>query len=636
MQVSLENISVSFGENNIISDVNLTIEDNDRIGFIGVNGSGKSTLINVICKHIKPDMCEHAQAVVHHSNQCTIGLLEQNSGLSTGNTIIEEMKLVYTELIDAKKQLDEMHIDMELLDHNSEEYHTMTEKYAKLQTHFEHMDGYNIEVKIKTILNGMGFIDKAFDTPINILSGGEKTRLALAKLLLENPTLLILDEPTNHLDFKTLMWLEEYLLTYKGSILVVSHDRYFLDKMVTKIWELEQKQVHTYKGNYSSYKIQRQQRVEREEKEYKAYVNTVASMTEYVNKNLERASTSNMAKSRRKQLEKLEEKTKPITNLPTPIFRFEYDKNPIKDVLTVEGLTLRVGEEQKQLCPILNFNVERGDKIALIGENGVGKSTLLKALVGMQQQEGMVRFGANTKVSYYEQENKTLDHNNTPIDELWGRHRLLKQTEIRTILGNVLISGEQVFQRIGTMSGGQRAKVAFSTLILERGNVLILDEPTNHLDLQSKESLEIALNEFDGTLLMVSHDRYFLNKIPSIIFEMTKEGLNIYKGNYDFYMQNRVSTTVAKAQPTEKTQTGQKEQFHRSKEQRKKEVARNNQLKQLMERSSVLEKEIEELELEISSNKLDYQALTEMCETLELKKSENEAVVEEWLELSEE
>ncbi|MEG2429923.1 MAG: ABC-F family ATP-binding cassette domain-containing protein, partial [Oscillospiraceae bacterium] len=346
--------------------------------------------------------------------------------------------------------------------------------------------------------------------------------LALAKLLLSAPKLLILDEPTNHLDFKTLMWLEDYLTNYKGGLLVVSHDRYFLDKMVTKTWEIEHRQIFSYNASYSKYKILRAERIKRETKEYEQQQNKINSMVDFAKRNIVRATTSNMAKSRLHQLENMEVLEKPIDIIKTPTFNFTYQKNPVKDLLTVENLQLKVGfgTDQKILCDNINFEIKRGEKVAIIGANGIGKSTLLKALVGVSLQQGTINWGANVSFAYYEQENKTLNYENTAIDELWNRYPRMSQTDIRTMLGQVLITGDNVFKKIGVLSGGERARIAFAVMILQHANTLVLDEPTNHLDLQSKEELEQSLSNFDGSILLVSHDRYFLNTIPTKIIEI--------------------------------------------------------------------------------------------------------------------
>lgn len=639
MLISLQNVCKSFAEKLILNDLNLTIEDNDRIGLIGANGIGKSTLLNLICRMIAPDHNHDTPAQIHIGTNVTIGLLEQNSGLNAQKTIYQEMLSVFSELLDIEKKLRVLEKTIASLTVHDENYKNLTDEYSKLTTYFEIKEGYNIDVKIKTVLNGMGFLDKSYDTIINTLSGGEKTRLALAKLLLESPSLLILDEPTNHLDFKTLMWLEDYLNTYKGGLLVVSHDRYFLDKMVSKIWEIENKKVITYSGNYSKYKELRAERIKREIKEFEVQQNKINSMREYAEKNIVRASTSNMAKSRLHQLEHIEVKERPNETVRTPHFSFKFDKNPVKDLLTVDNLSLKVGNEEEKitLCEDINFEVKRGEKVALIGPNGIGKSTLLKALLGLSKQDGEIRWGGNAKISYYEQENKTLNPENTALEELWSRFPRMAQYEVRGILGQVLITGDNVFKKINVLSGGERARVAFAVMMTERANTLILDEPTNHLDLQSKESLEKSLVDFEGSMIIVSHDRYFLNAIPTKIIELSKDGLKVYNGNFDFYLEESKKQEIVEVVEKQENQSQEKNNFYRSKEDRKKEAQRKTKLKKLEQSLQDLENEIAEIEElitkpEVSAN---YEQLSQLCEELEQKKALHDDVFSEWVELAE-
>lgn len=641
MLISLENVSKSFGEKLILSGVNITIEDNDRIGLIGANGVGKSTLLNVICGRLVPDYSHHEQGYVHIGTGVSIGLLEQNSGLSVGNTIYSEMRSVFAEVLAAEEKLRALEKEIAVLPHSDDEYHKKAEEYSRLTAYFEASDGYHIDVKIKTVLNGMGFFNKAYDTIIDTLSGGEKTRLALAKLLLEEPKLLILDEPTNHLDFKTLMWLEDYLTGYKGGLLVVSHDRYFLDKMVTRIWEIENKKVESYTGNYSKYKQLRAEKIARALKEYEAQQNKIHSMMDFAQRNIARATTSNMAKSRLHQLEHIDVMEKPSLTIPTPHFSFGFERNPVKDLLTVEKLSLKVGDNIT-LCENISLEVKRGDKVALIGPNGIGKSTLLKALLGLSQQQGEIRWGGGVQTAYYEQENRTLNPENTAMDELWDRFPSLPPVEVRSTLGQVLITGENVFKKVGVLSGGERARVAFAIMMTERANTLILDEPTNHLDLQSKEELEKSLVEFEGSMILVSHDRYFLNAIPNKIIELSKNGLKLYKGNFDFYMEEVKKEQAAQAGEQVRAQeksrsTEDKNSFYRSKQERREEAQRKTMLKKLEQEIEMLDGEIYELENSISSPEIscDYEKVAELCTELEQKKALHDEKFAAWAELSE-
>lgn len=644
MVLTCKDVTKSFADRIILENINLTIEDRDRIGLIGPNGAGKTTLLNVIADHSDIDAGD-----VFVEKNVTIGYLRQNTGLDRNSNIYEEMLSVFSELKQVEEQLRQLEQQMAVFhDHESEDYQMVAEEYARLSAYFEVQEGYQIDVKIKTVLNGMGFSDKAYGTSIATLSGGEKTRLALAKLLLEEPTLLILDEPTNHLDFKTLNWLEEYLTEYKGSILVVSHDRYFLDKMVQKIWEVDHGTVYTYPGNYTKYKQLKADRVAREMKEYEQQQLKIASMQEYIEKNIVRASTSNSAKSRVHQLENMEILEKPKFYNETPYFQFTYDREPVKDVLIADDLCLRVGEgrNQKELCSHLSFTVKRGEKIALIGPNGIGKSTLLKTLLGLNQQStGDVYWGRNVTTSFYEQENQNLNFDNTVLEELWSRFPNLPEFKVRKILGQMLIRDDHVYKPISVISGGERARLGFAVMLTEHSNTLIFDEPTNHLDLPSKEALEKALVEFTGTLIFVSHDRYFLNAIPTKIMEMTPDGLRIYEGNYDYYVEKsqQLEQKEAAQKPEQKEaakseSTATAATYNRGKQQRSENARRRSRMAQLEKLMEEAEAECAQLQQEIGSSSIasDYALLTEKCDRLEELKGLSEQYMEEWLLLSEE
>ncbi|MBR6607855.1 MAG: ABC-F family ATP-binding cassette domain-containing protein, partial [Oscillospiraceae bacterium] len=493
MVLSIEQLNKSFGANLILQDITAKIEDSDRIGLIGVNGAGKSTLLNLIVGDLTADSGDIAI-----SNGASIGFLRQNSGLSSENSIWEEMRSVFAPVLMMEQRLRQLESDMSdpALDHDSNTYHKMAEEYAVLDESFNKAEGYLVDVKIRTILNGMGFSDKSVETPIHTLSGGEKTRLALAKLLLESPTLLILDEPTNHLDFKTLTWLEEYLESYKGALLLVSHDRYFLDKLVGNIWEVSHHKLETYKGNYSKYVVLKKERQERQMKEYKQQQEEIAAMEDFIARNLVRASTTKRAQSRIAALERMERIEKPQGDVKPAKLSFQYDREPVKDVLLVENVSLSVGEgtDRKHLADHIDLHVERGQKIAIIGANGVGKSSFLKAILKkIPIDSGRFSWGKNVKTAYYEQELKGLDPSKTALEEIWSRYPSMTEHQVRSILAAVLLTGEAVYKQVSVLSGGEKAKLAFAHLMLQKGNVLLLDEPTNHLDLTSKEVLEEAL-----------------------------------------------------------------------------------------------------------------------------------------------
>ncbi len=645
MLVNLENINKFYNGNQILKNISFTIEYNDRIGLIGINGCGKSTLLKIITQIEDYDKLNDIESTFAVSRNKTIGFLRQNSGLDNTRTIQEEMIQTFSSLLDIHERMREL-VDL-IAQYNSEgnkaEYEKASHEYAEKSAYFEACEGYLIEVKIKTILNGMGFGNIPTDRLIKTLSGGEKTRLALAKLLLENPDLLILDEPTNHLDFDTLVWLEGYLSTYKGALLIVSHDRYFLDKICTRICEIERGKLTSFKGNYSSYLVIKEQLVERQIKEYEQQQLQIADLNDYIQKNKVRASTAKMAKSREHQLEKIELLERPITTYKTSKIKLEYDIVPPKDILKVKGLLVKVGKNDKEkvLVPSFNLEVKRGEKVAIVGPNGIGKSTILKYLLNrISREKGRIEWAMNVKTSFFEQENTQLNFNNTVLEELHRRYPRETEQTMRDILAKVLMFGENVFKPVSVISGGERAKLCFAIMMKERANVLVLDEPTNHLDLLTKEVLEEALYEYDGTIIFVSHDRFLLNKIATRIIEITPDGVTEYKGNYDFYAEEKQKVLLEeqifekpKAKPTDNNVKA-----YRSKEQRSIEVKRKNEIKSLEKEVDDLQNQINDIEQEILLPEIytDYQLMNEKCSLLEELKKEMSDKFDLWTELCEE
>lgn len=635
MIISLENVFKYYGADCILRNVCATINDKDRIGLVGANGEGKTTLLNVLTGEL-----DYEEGTVSLTNGKVIGYLHQNSGLSNGRTIQQEMEAVFADLLALGEEVDALQRQMAQVHDDPTEYEKVSAEYQKKLARFEAADGYQVQVKINTVLGGMGFASYDRNIITDNLSGGEKTRLATARLLLLEPDLLILDEPTNHLDFKTLSWLEDYLSSYKGALLVVSHDRYFLNRLVDHIWELERTVLTTYRGNYSSYVVQKKERVERQLKEYEMQQEQIKSMEEYVAKNIARASTSKSAKSRLAALERMDRIEKPVIWEKKAAFRFEYDEPPVKDVFHGENMSIAVGEGEgrKVLCRGMRLDVMRGEKIAIIGPNGVGKSSLLKAIQELiPLEEGHFEWGQKVKTTYYEQENRQLHPEKTAINEIWDRFPNMYEVQVRSILGQVLLSGDDVYKLVGSLSGGERAKVAFAVMMLERGNVLILDEPTNHLDIGSKEMLEDALEAFDGTIIMVSHDRYLLNRIPNRIIEMTANGYEIYNGRYDYYVEHKVEPQPVKEQVSEeKKQASQK--FYRTKADRARQAAAKKRIAFLEKTIESNEQLIEQLTEQMSDPQIaaDYQKVEEICGQIEQLKNQNESFGEEWLELLEE
>lgn len=610
MILEVKDLLKTFSGEVILENINFKIEDNDRIGLIGANGCGKSTLLNMLTENLSYDEGE----IIYHNKE--IGYLKQNPEFETDKTIIDEVRSVFCDLLSIEKELKEIY-NIISVTKDEKELNEINKKYAKLQTYFEAKDGYNIEVKINTVLNGMGFSDKDYNMRVNNLSGGEKTRLALCKLLLKEPALLILDEPTNHLDFKTLKWLEDYLLTYKGAILMVSHDRYFLDKTVTSIFEIYKGNLKRYQGNYTQFAQIKKNMISFLQKEYEKQQNEIESLKDYIAKNKVRASTAKSAKSREKALERLELIENPKEYLKTISLNFEFDYEPSFELLEVENLSVNI--ESTPLFNNTNFSVKRGEKIAIVGANGIGKTTFLKALMNKAEYSGKIKWGKNLRISYFEQENHSLNLNNTLLKEIMDKTDIATELEARNVLGSLLLSGEDVFKQVKMLSGGEKAKLKFAIMKIKKGNILIMDEPTNHLDLSSKEVLDESLNDYNGTIIMVSHDRYLLNKIPTKIAELSKDGFTIYEGNYDYYLENKIE--VAK-EPVIKKETKEKESYYRSKKDRAEEVRISNLIKKTEKEIEELEEQITTLTKEISDENIssDYELLSKKCEELDKTK----------------
>lgn len=643
MLLNVEHLYKYFNGQALLKDINFTVEDREAVGLIGINGCGKSTLLNIITGREGYDKTPEGLGSVNIAGKASIGFLRQNSGLNSELTIGEEMKNAFAPLLET---LDKMKV-LEKKMADGGDIDSISHEYAELSSYFEARDGYRIDVKIKQVLNGMGFGSTPTDRVISTLSGGEKTRLALAKLLLEEPNLLILDEPTNHLDFETLMWLEDYLKGYKGAIIIVSHDRYFLNKVCTRICEIEQGSLTSYRGDYSSYLVQKKMNSERQLKEYEAQQKEIAKLKDYVAKNLVRASTSKMAKSRQHMLDRIERIDKPLMYSKPPKIKLEYDIEPTKDIVRVVDCPLVVGDgaDKKELIKSLTMNVRRGEHVAIIGANGIGKTSILKLIQGIIPHEGgNISWGGNVKISYFEQEHAILDPHKTVLEEIMDRYPRLSEQQARSVLGAVLLTGENVFKPISVLSGGERAKLCFAIMALNRGNVLVLDEPTNHLDLSTKEVLEDALAEFGGTIILVSHDRYLLNKVASRIIEIKHDEVNSYEGNFDAYSEavnaarqlKMQSEAEIKRAEEEKAYKENKAKQYRSKEQRAADAQKRNRIRELEKEIEDTEVLIFELENAISDPEIasDYSKMSEKCKELEEAKTALDQKMDEWAELS--
>jgi ATP-binding cassette subfamily F protein 3 len=621
MLISLENISFGYKDETLFSDVNFTLSEGEKVGFIGGNGEGKTTLLRLIYGELAP-----VSGKIFLKNGIRIGYLEQTGGFDSDKTVYEEMCAVFAREREAIDSLREVENRIAKLTSHEEEYRNLSAKYERLNRLIAATDGYNYEVRVRTVLNGMGF-EKYYDRVISTMSGGEKTKLKFCKLLLEQPDILFLDEPTNHLDVKTLFWLEEYLQGYKGALFVVSHDRYFLDKIVGKILELENKTVREYKGNYSKYKLLKAEFVATQEKQYEKQQTQIAHMQEYVDKNLVRASTAKMAQSRRTALEKMDRLEKPYTPPAPPRFRFTYSEKPYEQVLQIKDLSLTAGE--KKLFSSANAVLRRGEKCALVGDNGTGKSTLLKEIVFGRNES--ILLGRTVKIAYYDQENSNLKGSNSVLAELWERHSLSSQTEIRATLARVGLIAEDMEKPVSALSGGERAKLALAVFESEHGNFLVLDEPTNHLDLQARESLEEALKAFDGTVLFVSHDRYFIGAIADKVMEIEGGKFTEFKGSYNEYLALK-KVQKAKDEAPMPAVTAKPNENFKSKQARADEAKKRQRVKEIERRIALLEEEESALSADLADPAVtsNYTLLKEKCTRLEEIKSQTDALYEEY------
>ena len=622
MLISCTGVHKFYNGNHVLKSVSLTVENQDRIGLVGDNGCGKSTLLRILTERELPDDFEHDEAQIAKATGLHIGYLAQNAGLDGSKTVREEMTDAFAPLLAAKEEMQRLEQKMEtgLTDAEADEY-------ARLSAYFEINDGYTTDVRIRTVLYGMGFTEKELDRQVSGFSGGEKTRLALCKLLLEAPELLILDEPTNHLDFQTVGWLEDYLKTWRGALLIVSHDRFFLDRLCTSICELERGVLTRYKGDYTAFTHLRAEARDRQQKEYEAQQREIAKLEDYVARNKVRASTAKSAKSREKQLEKIERIERPFAAAKTAKLAFTYAVVPPIDILEVKNIDLTVGSgaQRKTLAEGISFEVKRGEKIGIIGENGAGKSTLLKVLRNVLPHKGLVRWAAGTRLGVFEQESESLNPYATVFDELHDRCPAMSDFEVRSLLGQVRLTGENVFKETGVISGGERAKLCFAIMMTEHGNVLLLDEPTNHLDLATKEILEQALTEFDGTILFVSHDRYLLDRLADDLLVMENGRLERFRGRFAAYQEQVRRKTEAEEQAAaaekakkaaEKAAESAKSSF-RSKEQRSLEVKRKAEQKRIEQEMEALEAEQETLQASLTDAAGDYEKMQATCGRLE-------------------
>lgn len=628
-----QQVARHFGADILFENIDLDIQDNSRIALVGKNGAGKSTLLKMIIGENPPD-----EGKIVTKKGLTIGYLAQNTGLESDKTIYDEMLSVFDDLRAMEKQLRELEekIADPNADHASKAYTQLLNRYDQLLHDFKEQNGYGYENEIRSVLHGFHFYPEDLDRPIASLSGGQKTRLALAKLLLEKRDLLILDEPTNHLDIATLTWLEGYIQSYQGALLIVSHDRYFLDKVVNEVYEITRGKSHYYKGNYSDYIVEREKRAQLAWKNYEKQQTEINKLEDFVNKNLVRASTTKRAQSKRKQLEKMERLDRPDGPEKNMHFHFTAEKESGNVVLTVSNAA--VGYNGETIASPINFEVRKRQIIAIVGPNGVGKSTLLKSILGKQPFiHGKSTFGTNVFPGYYDQEQRNLHPNKTVLNEIWDDHPTTPEKDIRSLLGGFLFSGDDVKKTVHSLSGGEKARLLLTKLAMQHDNFLILDEPTNHLDIDSKEVLEQAMLEFNGTILLVSHDRYFINKVATSVLEIAPTGSTLYLGDYDYYLAKKeeleeLAQAKAKAESEENEELATKKEiskgkqsYAQSKEHQKMErkltrqVAENEaKVEELDKKKSEVEKAMTEPENFNDLNKMDklQQQLEELTASL--------------------
>ncbi|PGK37749.1 ABC transporter ATP-binding protein [Bacillus anthracis] len=635
--LQVNGLSKLYGAETILANIKLEVQTKDRIALVGRNGAGKSTLLKIIAGELSHDGGE-----IIKPKDVSIGYLAQNTGLETSLTIWDEMLTVFTHLQQMETKLRRLEQEMGKEENFSNEatYERLLADYDQLQLDYKDQGGYQYEADIRSILSGLGFPVETHQTTISTLSGGQKTRLALGKLLLTKPDLLILDEPTNHLDIETLTWLEQYLQGYPGAILIVSHDRYFLDKLVTQVYEISNKESRRFVGNYSKYLDLKSALYEQEMKRYEKQQDEIAKLEDFVQKNIARASTTKRAQSRRKQLDRMELLTRPLGDSKSASFHFDIEKQSGNDVLQVKDAT--IGYDENPIIEHVTMRLTRGDSVALVGPNGIGKSTLLKSIVNkLPLLNGDVSFGSNVSVGYYDQEQANLTSSKRVLNELWDEYPLQPEKEIRTILGNFLFTGDDVLKPVSSLSGGQKARLALAKLMMQKSNLLILDEPTNHLDLNSKEILENALIDYPGTLLFVSHDRYFINRVTTTVVELSTEGAQEYLGDYDYYVEKK-NEMIERAEleqedetPVQKTVAQEKLNYLEEKERKKLERQRTRKIEELEQNIVEFEEEIATLEDQLCLPEIyaDYEKASEITTKKQTLQEQLDACMAEWEEL---
>jgi ABC transporter, ATP-binding protein len=633
MLIQLNNITKNFVVNEIFSNVKMEINDKDRVAIVGRNGAGKSTLLKIISGELSFDSGERTV-----SKNTTIGYLSQEFIVREDLSIYEEMITCFDEIIGLEANLEKL--SYELTPENIEKDPGLLDRFDRLQNEVLTHKDYHYKSKIESVLYGLDFTKDVFDKKISTFSGGEKTRLSMAKLLLSEPDLLILDEPTNHLDMENVAWLENYLSSYNGAIVIVSHDRYFLDKVVNVVYNLEFGKLKKYVGNYSKFLKQYEEDYEKQLKEFTSQQKDIKRLEEFVQKNIARASTSKMAKSRQKVLDKMELIDNPKKDDKAANIEFKIKEQSGRDVLMIENL--KVGYDGKQVGNAYNFSVYKGDRIAIVGRNGIGKSTLIKTIAKKQNAlGGSVHYGSKVSLGYYDQKQAEFESSKTILNELWDEYPLMKEAEVRTVLGRFLFRGDSVLKIVRDLSGGEKARLQLAKLMLEKNNLLVLDEPTNHLDITSKQVLEDALENYEGTIVFVSHDRYFINKIANKVLDITEDDYSIYLGNYDYYLEKREQELIAKKLKEEKTEEVQEKvvnDYVLGKEEKKRIRKLERTREELLEKIESLEEKVSSVNNELTKEEVYTDAIKvqEYNEELRSLNQEIEDLNDTWLEIEEE
>lgn len=633
MLIQLNNVTKNFVVNEIFSNVKMEINDKDRVAIVGRNGAGKSTLLKIISGELSFDNGERTI-----SKNTTIGYLSQEFIVREDLSIYEEMITCFDEIISLEANLEKL--SYELTPENIENDPGLLDRFDRLQNEVLTHKDYHYKSKIESVLYGLDFTKDVFDKKISTFSGGEKTRLSMAKLLLSEPDLLILDEPTNHLDMENVAWLENYLSSYNGAIVIVSHDRYFLDKVVNVVYNLEFGKLKKYVGNYSKFLKQYEEDYEKQLKEFTSQQKDIKRLEEFVQKNIARASTSKMAKSRQKVLDKMELIDNPKKDDKAANIEFNIKEQSGRDVLMIENL--KVGYDGKQVGNAYNFSVYKGDRIAIVGRNGIGKSTLIKTIAKKQNAiSGSVHYGSKVSLGYYDQKQAEFESSKTILNELWDEYPLMKEAEVRTVLGRFLFRGDSVLKIVRDLSGGEKARLQLAKLMLEKNNLLVLDEPTNHLDITSKQVLEDALENYEGTIVFVSHDRYFINKIANKVLDITGDDYSIYLGNYDYYLEKREQELIAKKLKEEKTDEVQEKvanDYALGKEEKKRIRKLERTREELLEKIESLEEKVTIVNNELTKEEVYTDAIKvqEYNEELRSLNQEIEDLNNTWLEIEEE